>query len=518
MNKTIILSIAIDKLHPHPKNPRKDLGDLTELADSIKAVGVLQNLMVVPRLRDMTDDEYRAACAKYKAHPTEDSQRIVNKHTVEDGYTVIIGHRRLAAAKLAGLASVPCMVVEMSEQEQIATMLLENIQRADLTVYEQAQGFQRMLDLGDTIDGIAEKTGFSKTTIRRRIKIAELDESTLKKVSVRPVSLMDYDRLNEIKNIDERNKVLAEIGTNNFEISLRKAKSKQDTDERIAGWREIFDKYGLVEIPYADIWDRKYINAGDHGYIEGKPDETLISEICKDGGKIYFAFGTGTNAVPYLRKDKPIGAATETAEERERRILREKKREQGEKFRELANDTWEMRFDFIKDYSVRDAKANIEKIGQWLCLREILQFMSIGMYGGYMNMMNIKGAFEQLYDIEDNDFSPVQELIEKHPEKAMLYNVYALWGDSDTMTCWDWNYCYKENPKLTALYRSLCALGYEISDEEKQMLNGTHPLYGNTEEEDDESEELDDAATDIEMENDTFDEELRAMLEEAIGK
>ena len=56
-------------------------------------------------------------------------------------YTVVIGHRRLAAAKLAGLTEVPCAVVEMTEQEQIATMLLENMQRSDLTVYEQAQRF-----------------------------------------------------------------------------------------------------------------------------------------------------------------------------------------------------------------------------------------------------------------------------------------------------------------------------------------------------------------------------------------
>ena len=108
------------QLKPHPKNPRKDVGDVTELAESIKANGIFQPLTVLS-----------GDCI--------------------DGYTVVIGHRRLAAAKLAGLKKVPCNVAEMTEQEQISTMLLENMQRNDLTVYEQAQGFQMMLDMGDRL-------------------------------------------------------------------------------------------------------------------------------------------------------------------------------------------------------------------------------------------------------------------------------------------------------------------------------------------------------------------------------
>ena len=55
------------------------------------------------------------------------------------------------------------------------------MQRSDLTIYEQAQGFQLMLDLGDTEEQIAEKTGFSKTTIRRRLNIAKLNQDELKR-------------------------------------------------------------------------------------------------------------------------------------------------------------------------------------------------------------------------------------------------------------------------------------------------------------------------------------------------
>lgn len=84
--KPTLTTIAIEKLHPHPDNPRKVLGDIDELAESIKANGILQNLTVVPMNDDWTE------------------------------FTVIIGHRRLAAAKQAGLTELPCAVVEMTER------------------------------------------------------------------------------------------------------------------------------------------------------------------------------------------------------------------------------------------------------------------------------------------------------------------------------------------------------------------------------------------------------------------
>lgn len=141
---TNVTMIPVAQLHPHPDNPRKDLGDITELTASIKANGVLQNLTVVPRNTD--------------------------------GYTVIIGHRRLAAAKAAGLMELPCIVVEdMTLEEQISTMMTENMQRSDLTVYEEAEGFQMMMDFGNSVEQVADKAGFSESTIRRRVKLLSLD-------------------------------------------------------------------------------------------------------------------------------------------------------------------------------------------------------------------------------------------------------------------------------------------------------------------------------------------------------
>ena len=140
-----IQNISIELVKVHPNNVRKTYNDIEELAESIKAKGILQNLTVVP-------------------DPQEPGK-----------YLTVIGNRRLTAARMAGLETVPCIVSDMDEKEQTSVMLLENIQRSDLTVYEQAQGFQMMLDLGETEDTIAEKTGFSKKTVRHRLNIAKLE-------------------------------------------------------------------------------------------------------------------------------------------------------------------------------------------------------------------------------------------------------------------------------------------------------------------------------------------------------
>nr|DAM01562.1 MAG TPA: chromosome partitioning protein [Caudoviricetes sp.] len=206
-----IVNIAIDRLFPHSDNPRKDLGDLSELAASIKASGVLQNLTVVPDEPDNPDTEY----------------------------TIIIGHRRYAAAKIAGLTELPCIVVEMSEREQLQTMLVENMQRSDLTTYEQAQGFQMMLNMGDSVAEIAEKSGFSQTTIRRRVKLLDLDRQKFQKAESRGATLNDYLELDKLDSPEDKNKALDAIGTANFNSVLKSLISEQEIRKNSPNGRNV---------------------------------------------------------------------------------------------------------------------------------------------------------------------------------------------------------------------------------------------------------------------------------------
>ena len=180
MTKT--MEISISNLRNHPNNIRKTYTGIPELAASIKENGILQNLTVVP------DPEN------------------------EDMYLVVIGNRRLQAAKKAGLETVPCVVTDMEESDQALTMLTENMQRKDLSLIEEADGFQMCLeDFGINISTLAEKTGFSKTTVRHRLNVAKLDRDILTEKmndSEFQLSITDLALLEKVKNIDKRNEIL----------------------------------------------------------------------------------------------------------------------------------------------------------------------------------------------------------------------------------------------------------------------------------------------------------------------
>ena len=242
-----ITYIPIEQLRPHPLNPRKDLGDLTELAESIKGNGILQNLTVVPIacVPKLTGRDYGVT------DPKDD-----------DLYVVVIGHRRLAAATMAGEENVPCSIVTMSQGQQQETMLIENMQRSDLTVYEQAQGFQMMLDMGHSVQTIVNRTGFSETTVRRRLKMAELDQKKLKEVSVRQISLMDFDRLAQIEDLDLRNECLDKIGTNDFDLAVKKAVKHQNVNQNMPQVKAWLKSVKAKKLQRSESWSGKYERGG----------------------------------------------------------------------------------------------------------------------------------------------------------------------------------------------------------------------------------------------------------------
>ncbi len=143
--------IPINQLDANVHNVRRNLGDLSELADSIKAVGVLQPLTIAPR-----GDFF-------------ESRR----------YVVIAGHRRHAAAKAAGVDLVPCVIRPdlTLEIDQIEAMLVENLQRTDLTPLEEAVAYEQLQLMGVKPGQIAKKTGRSASTVSARLGLMKLPES-----------------------------------------------------------------------------------------------------------------------------------------------------------------------------------------------------------------------------------------------------------------------------------------------------------------------------------------------------
>lgn len=197
--KKSIVYLSRYQLEPHPDNPRKDLGDLTELRESIRQNGIMQNLTVIP-----TDDTF-------------------------EHFKILIGHRRFAASE--GIVNeLPCVIVEdLTDREQVGIMLCENLQRNDLTFYEQGQGFQMMLDLGDTIDEISEKTGFSKNTVKHRVEIAKLPKAAIEDRKFQ-LTIGDLIELEKISDVKKRQKVLELAWDSN---NLKNRISQEVREEKI---------------------------------------------------------------------------------------------------------------------------------------------------------------------------------------------------------------------------------------------------------------------------------------------
>lgn len=435
MNKKSKLQmIPTDKLHPHPDNPRKVIGDVSELAESIKANGILQNLTVVPN-----DDNW-------------------------DDFTVIIGHRRLAAAKQAGLTELPCAVVEMTEKEQLSTMLTENMQRSDLTVYEEAKGCQLLLDLGDTVAEVAKKTGFSESKIRRRVKLCELDEESFKESQLRQPTLADYERLNQIKNIEVRNELLKSIGTNNFDNLLYSAVKKQETDEEKEKIEKLCLEHGMIKAQKHDEIPSNYEFTGFFALKD------LIGKDFADGRKKYFYFGYGSNI--YIYAEAFEKQEKNDAEEEKRKLEEQRWYELVEHAEEIDKRCEALRIGFMLDTNFNDSSKK----------QELVKFIVAQVAAGASRNVHRFSEVVENQDAENID-SYINEHWDDNSGRMLMATAYALCQRTFEKLSFIYveysrkTISRKNSPDLNKFYALLCKLGYVMSDEEIQLRDGTHPIF-----------------------------------------
>jgi ParB family chromosome partitioning protein len=134
--------VPIDKIDPNPDQPRTDIGDLTELTASISEKGVLEPLLVKPTM---------------------------------GRWMIIAGERRWRAATAAGLTEVPCIEMDVDESAVAEIALIENMQRKDLTPWEEADGLRALCErFGYTHEDVARKVGKSRSTVTEALSIASI--------------------------------------------------------------------------------------------------------------------------------------------------------------------------------------------------------------------------------------------------------------------------------------------------------------------------------------------------------
>lgn len=441
-----IVNLKIESLKHHPENPRKDLGDLTELAESIKQNGIMQNLTVV------FDDLQGSG-----------------------KYLVVIGNRRMEAAKIAGLDMLPCVISDMDHKTQIATMLEENMQRTDLTLYEQAQGFQMMMDLGYTPKEIGEKTGFSETTVNRRLKMAQLDKKTFQQAVGKQITMDDLDRLGQIEDLEKRNELLAKFGENNFEWLTHAAIANQKADKVRPKALEMLKaakvqkltKEQESQLYRMDVWERLYDARLELDKWDGKknfiPKQETQLYYKMDGRDIWF----------YIKnKKKKAEPVKKTPEE----IEEEKRKELCWKTAERATEAaYVLRREYAKKLKVTPSNA-----------MEMLQWALIA--GGCMvfDYNDPASELKKMCGLENEYHIPTRlegffKIIHSLPQSRWPEIIF-LFFEGDTHGGYvegikrDFP-IWTDNKRVNFCYLWLRQFGYRMSDEEEQLQLGTHECF-----------------------------------------
>lgn len=324
--------IKVANLIHHPDNPRKDLGDLTEMVESVKKNGIMQNLTIIP-----------ISCV---LESETDKQANAERISESSQFYVLIGNRRLEAARIAGLERVPCRIISnIDKREQVSIMLEENMQRNDLTVWEQAQGFQLMLDLGETEETIAQKTGFGRTTIRHRLNIAKLDGDELKKkeaVEGFQLSLTDLYELEKVSSLETRNEILREAGSSRELASMAiRAAAKEKRDKNADKIIKMAVAAGMV---LAEDWEQHRWDDTYKVLLEiSDEDEAPESIDVKEDGELFYA--RDYRGIRILKKNPPKKEKKKKAEDLKRECQKQKYQQITEKMSEIKAEIAE----FIRD-------------------------------------------------------------------------------------------------------------------------------------------------------------------------
>lgn len=434
--KKSIVWLNRSELEPHPDNPRKDLGDLTELRESIRQNGIMQNLTVIP-----TDD------------------------TLEH-FRILIGHRRFAASE-GILNELPCVIVEdLTDREQVGIMLCENLQRNDLTFYEQGQGFQMMLDLGDTIDEISEKTGFSKNTVKHRVEIAKLPKKAIedKKFQLTIGDLIELEKISDVKKREKvlelawdsnnlKNRISQEVREEKIQKNMKLVKDwlkkcKIEKEKKFTGMQYSSEYEKVITVDLEDLKGLTLTKMQEK--VGGKDGLTW----CDSYGKIYVCR-------KLTKKEKPERKKSQWEIENEKQEVKRKQ------IRETQEAYIKSVLKFLNEADERDFRAGT------------------GVYAerAWKILLRLEAPLERvcynrvLFEDHDDGAEFYKELQTKPLLWQMLFYVlqtidsegfctYSLMPEKDTLAA------------VEDLNSILHSLGYNVPDElDASILEGTSELY-----------------------------------------
>ena len=237
-----IVDLDIEELRPNPYQPRHvfDEESLNELADSIREHGVFQPIIVKKSIK---------------------------------GYEIVAGERRYRASKLAGKTTIPAIIRDFTDEEMMEIALLENLQREDLTVIEEANAYKKMLtSLNLTQDELAAKVGKSRSHITNIVGLLRLPESVQRMVLNHELSMGHARVLSKLSDSEKITEIAKKIVAEN--LTVRAVENMLEKDS----------------YPRTNKVTRRDSSPSEYKYIEEIMREKLDSKVKVKDNKLIISF------------------------------------------------------------------------------------------------------------------------------------------------------------------------------------------------------------------------------------
>lgn len=170
----VIRNIPVDKIVANIMQPRKDFGDLEEMSASILEKGILEPILIRPK---------------------------------NGQFEIVAGERRYKASIMAGLKEIPCIEHDIADNEALEFSIIENIQRKDLNIYEQAFSLKSLSDIyGYTHQEISQKIGKSRVTVTELIRVTDIPEDVLERCNSLNITsktfLLELAKLEDVEQMN----------------------------------------------------------------------------------------------------------------------------------------------------------------------------------------------------------------------------------------------------------------------------------------------------------------------------
>ncbi len=188
-----VIEVEISRISPNRSQPRKhfDRDELVSLAKSIAQDGILQPLTV---------------------------------RRLGDGYELVAGERRLRASKMAGFKAVPCVVVELSSQQSAIMALVENMQRQELSFFEQARGIERLTaEYGLTQEMVARRLGISQAAVANKLRLLRLSDECIAEIERQGLTERHARALLKLSSDEQRLFMLSKIEGRGLNVAKTEA-------------------------------------------------------------------------------------------------------------------------------------------------------------------------------------------------------------------------------------------------------------------------------------------------------